>query len=77
MPCVYLDMVPLKRIGRCPFLDPTRPASIIYTTSSAGGDNLVRIRCNESDEIFTVECGEDGECHLKSTVSDTELVNIL
>ncbi len=61
MPCVYLDSVPLKCIGRCPFLDPTRPASIIYTTSSASGKNLVRIRCIESHEIFTVECGEDGE----------------
>ncbi len=60
MPCVYLDTVPFKYIGRCPFIDPTRPASIIYTTSPAGG-NLVRIRCNESDEIFTVECGEDGD----------------
>ncbi len=51
----------MKCLGRCSFLDPTRPASIIYTTISAGGKNLVRIRCNESDEIFTVECGEDGE----------------
>ncbi len=63
MPCVCILIlhVPLKYIGRCPFLDPTRPASIIYTTSPASGKNLVRIRCNESDEIFTVECGEDGE----------------